>query len=284
MSDFRLWGTDAGCPQISSTCRGRDAAHVCSGNRDLDSCGAAGEKVARWLADTGALNITRDGNSIVDDDTLFTVCPWWDGPVVRAALVAQLGADARRRHGRRWIGIHHAPPRNSPTSWSGSKSMGGADLEQWIGQHNPDIVVACHIHQSPFVKDGSWADRIGATWVFNPGGQYGVPPAFIALETTVGEAVWISAMDLQTVRLEAPLQRPIPSANAVPGYGVLLDIDVLKDTAQIFGHQRLRGWYRPLPRPYRPWLCQEVQAKPSRLSSDRSKISPKRQFSRLAKL
>jgi predicted phosphodiesterase len=32
---------------------------VCSGNHDLDSCGAAGEKVARWLADTGALNITR---------------------------------------------------------------------------------------------------------------------------------------------------------------------------------------------------------------------------------
>ena len=191
---------------------------VCSGNHDLDSCGAAGEKVARWLADTGALNITRDGNSIDDDDTLFTVCPWWDGPVVRAALVAQLEADARRRQGRRWIWIHHAPPRNSPTSWSGSKSMGGADLEQWIGQHNPDIVVAGHIHQSPFVKDGSWADRIGATWVFNPGGQYGVTPAFIALETTVGEAVWISAMDVQTARLEAPLQRPIPSANAVPGW------------------------------------------------------------------
>jgi Icc-related predicted phosphoesterase len=54
------------------------------------------------------------------------------------------------------------------------KSMGDADLEQWIGQHNPDIVVAGHIHQSPFVKDGSWADRIGVTGVFNPGRQYGV--------------------------------------------------------------------------------------------------------------
>ena len=37
---------------------------------------------------------------------------------------------------------------------------------------------------------------------------------------------------------------------------VLLDIDILKDTARIFGHQRIQGWYRPLPRPYRPWLCQ----------------------------
>ena len=41
--------------------------------------------MARWLADTGALNITRDGNSIVVNHTLFTVCPWWDGPVVCAA-------------------------------------------------------------------------------------------------------------------------------------------------------------------------------------------------------
>jgi Icc-related predicted phosphoesterase len=191
---------------------------VCSGNHDLDSRGEAGEKVARWLAEPGALNITRDGNSIVIGDTLFTVCPWWDGPVVRAALAAQLEADARRRQCLRWVWIHHAPPSNSPTSWSGSWSMGDTDLEQWIGQYNPDIVVAGHIHQSPFVKGGSWADRIGATWVFNAGRQYGVPPAYIAIETTVGEAVWISAMGVQTVRLEAPLQRPIPSANAVPGW------------------------------------------------------------------
>lgn len=162
---------------------------MCSGNHDLDSCGAAGEKVARWLADTGALNITRDGNSIVVDDTLFTVCPWWDGPVVRAALVAQLEADARRRQGRRWIWIHHAPPRNSPTSWSGSKSMGGADLEQWIGQHNPDIVVAGHIHQSPFVKDGSWPTGSARHGSLTPAASTGRRPPLSRSKTTVGEAV-----------------------------------------------------------------------------------------------
>ena len=162
------------------------------------------------------MNIAADGDSLVVDDTLFTVCPWWDGPVVRERLAAQLEADARRRQGLRWAWIHHAPPRNSPTSWSGSRSMGDVDLETWINQHNPDIVVSGHIHQSPFVKDGSWADRIGTTWVFNSGHQFGVPPAYVVLETTASEAVWISAKGVQTVRLDTPLQRPIPAARAMP--------------------------------------------------------------------
>jgi Icc-related predicted phosphoesterase len=191
---------------------------VCSGNHDLDSRSEASEKVARWLAQIQAPNIASDGNSLVVDDTLFTVCPWWDGPVARAGLIAQLEADSRRRQGLRWVWIHHAPPRNSPVSWSGSHSMGDADLEQWIGQHNPDIVVAGHVHQSPFVKDGSWADRIGATWVFNAGHQFGAPPAHIVLDTAVNEAVWISAMGVQMVRLDAPLQRPIPHAKALPDW------------------------------------------------------------------
>ena len=66
---------------------------VCSGNHDIDSRGAGGEKVARWLAETGAPNIVRDGDSLAVEDMLFTVCPWWDGPTARAALAAQLEAD-----------------------------------------------------------------------------------------------------------------------------------------------------------------------------------------------
>lgn len=189
---------------------------VCSGNHDLDSRGEAGEKIPRWIEDIRALNIASDGDSVVIEDMLFTICPWWDGPVVRQRLGAQLEADARRRQGLRWVWIHHAPPLNSPTSWSGNRSLGDAELEQWIGRHSPDIVVAGHIHQSPFVPDGSWADRIGATWVFNAGHQFGPPPAYIVLETTLAEAVWISAMGVQTVRLMAPLQRPIPRADALP--------------------------------------------------------------------
>jgi Icc-related predicted phosphoesterase len=189
---------------------------ICSGNHDLDSRGEAGEKIARWVADIRGVNIAADGDSILIDDTLFTICPWWDGPVVRAGLIAQLEADAGKRNGRRWVWVHHAPPLNSPTSWSGTRSMGDADVAQWIARHDPDIVIAGHIHQSPFVKDGSWADRIGSTWVFNAGHQFGAPPACIVLDTTAGEAMWLSQMGIQVVRLDTPLQRPIPPAEAMP--------------------------------------------------------------------
>ena len=189
---------------------------VCSGNHDLDSRSEEGEKIARWVSDIRALTIAGDGDSIIVDDTLFTICPWWDGPVVRDRLAAQLEADASRRQNLRWIWIHHAPPVNSPTSWSGSRSLGDADLDRWIQEYSPDLVIAGHIHQSPFVKDGSWADRIGTTWVFNAGHQFGAPPAYIALDTSAGEAVWVSAMGIQIVRLDAPLQRPIRPAEALP--------------------------------------------------------------------
>lgn len=191
---------------------------ICSGNHDLDSRSEAGEKTARWIETITAANIAGDGSSLVIGDTLLTVCPWWDGPVARARLAAQLAADARRRDGLRWIWIHHAPPRNSPTSWSGHRSMGDADLEQWIGEYAPDIVISGHVHQSPFVKDGSWADRTGTTWVFNAGHQFGAPPSYIALDTAAREAVWISAMGVQKVRLDAPLQRPIPRLKAIPDW------------------------------------------------------------------
>src|SRR5262249_21436482 len=54
---------------------------VCSGNHDLDSSGEAGDKVARWIEEIRALNVASDGDSIVVDDVLFTICPWWDGPI-----------------------------------------------------------------------------------------------------------------------------------------------------------------------------------------------------------
>lgn len=96
--------------------------------------------------------------------------------------------------------------------------MGDTDVETWIAHYAPDIVVSGHIHQSPFVRDGSWADRLGSTWVFNAGHQYGAPPAYVALDTAAEEAVWVSAMGVQRVKLDAPLERPIPPATALPDW------------------------------------------------------------------
>jgi Icc-related predicted phosphoesterase len=190
---------------------------VSSGNHDLDSRGPEGEKVAAWVAETAAEGISVDAGSLTLGDTLFTICPWWDGPATRGQVERQLAADHALRP-RRWVWVYHAPPQDSPTSWTGKRSMGDADLVAWIDRYRPDIVLSGHVHQSPFVRDGSWVDRIGGTWVFNAGHQYGAPPAHIAFDGAHEEAVWISAMGVQAVKLGEPLVRPVPPLSAMPAW------------------------------------------------------------------
>ena len=57
---------------------------LCSGNHDLDERSPEGEKISRWIGDVRELGIACDGDSLTVGDTLFTVCPWWDGPLVKA--------------------------------------------------------------------------------------------------------------------------------------------------------------------------------------------------------
>ena len=51
------------------------------------------------------------------------------------------------------------------------------------------MVISGHVHQSPFIPDGSWFDRLGATWVFNAGLQPGRPPVYIVLDIDAGIGV-----------------------------------------------------------------------------------------------
>ena len=190
---------------------------TCSGNHDLDSRDGAGEKVAKWVGDFRHRGVPADGELLVFDDTLFTICPWWDGPLTRERIAAQIAADAPKRTGR-WIWVHHAPPDKSPTSWAGSRYFGDTSLSEWIATYSPDIVFSGHVHQSPFIKDGSWVDRIGSTWVFNAGHQFGAPPAHVILDTERNEAVWISGAGVQSVRLDQPLERPVPRLGALPAW------------------------------------------------------------------
>ena len=190
---------------------------ICSGNHDLDSKNEAGEKVARWLLGEQNLGLLSDGESVREGDTLFTLCPWWDGPVSRDELSRQL-AEASEQRGKYWIWVHHAPPAQSPISWAGSRYFGDEELRQWIEQYQPDIVMAGHVHESPFVTDGSWVDRIGKTWVFNGGRQPGEIPTHIVIDTEIGEAVWFSATSSQLVRLGEPLVRPVAKLEAIPDW------------------------------------------------------------------
>jgi Icc-related predicted phosphoesterase len=166
---------------------------VCSGNHDLTGLDAEGEQSALWLSKAKAVGIPTDGSSELVGTTLVTICPWWDGPEGRAALVARLSADAERRPAQ-WIWVYHWPPHGSLTAWTGRRDYGDRVLRDWIEEYRPDIVLTGHIHQAPFTPDGSWADRIGDTWVFNAGHQIGPIPARIELDLTKNKAKWVSLL------------------------------------------------------------------------------------------
>jgi Icc-related predicted phosphoesterase len=179
---------------------------VSSGNHDLTGPDANGEQTALWLAEARKAGVPTDGDSLVIGDTLVTICPWWDGPEGRAALEAQLNADAARRPGR-WIWVYHWPPLGSPTCWTGRRHYGDADVVGWIAQHRPEMVLCGHVHEPPFKPTGAWADRIGGTWVFNAGRQIGPVPAHIEIDLAAGSASWSSMMGTEDLRLahtEAP--------------------------------------------------------------------------------
>jgi Icc-related predicted phosphoesterase len=195
---------------------------LCSGNHDLDERNLEGEKHSRWISDVRELGIACDGESLTIGDTLFTICPWWDGPLLRQRIRAQL-LEAAMLQPQRWIWVHHAPPANSPTSWGGKRHFGDPELVQWIGQHQPSMVISGHVHQSPFIRDGSWFDRLGDTWVFNAGLQPGRPPTYIVIDTDASSAFWLAAGQAQRIELNAPLRRPASPIVEPPAWLTSLD-------------------------------------------------------------
>lgn len=172
--------------------REQTALAVSSGNHDLTGDDANGERAAVWMDEVRRIGVPTDGESTwADDDTLVTICPWWDGPIGRAEVEAQLAADLARRPAR-WIWVYHWPPVGSPTSWTGTKFYGDPDVLEWIERFSPDVVLTGHVHEPPFKPGGSWNDRIGSTWIFNPGRQIGAVPTRVEIDLAAGTASWFS--------------------------------------------------------------------------------------------
>jgi Icc-related predicted phosphoesterase len=189
----------------------RTTVVVCSGNHDLTGRDVNGEKAALWLADVRAAGIPTDGDSVEVGGVLITICPWWDGPVGRAALEEQLERDEEARGERRWVWVYHWPPADSPTTWTGHQHYGDADLRAWIEHFGPDAVLAGHVHESAFKPAGAWADRIGDTWVFNAGRQIGAEPARVEIDLDARRATWVSFLGIEEVALDGPplTERPV---------------------------------------------------------------------------
>ncbi len=118
------------------------------------------------------------------------------------AVDRQLARDADQRPAR-WIWVYHWPPLGSSTCWTGKKHYGDPDLVDWIDAHHPDVVLTGHVHQPPFKPEGSWVDRVGSTWVFNPGKQIGSIPARVEVDFGYGDACWVSMLGREEVLLSA---------------------------------------------------------------------------------
>ena len=99
-----------------------------------------------------------------------------------------------------WIWVHHAPPANSPTSWGGKRFFGDVELVQWIERYQPSMVISGHVHQSPFIPDGSWFDRLGEPGCSTPGCSPDARRSTSCSISTMATAFWLAAGDEQCHR------------------------------------------------------------------------------------
>jgi Icc-related predicted phosphoesterase len=176
-----------------------------SGNHDLDATNDLGEKTAAWIQRTRALGAIVDGDGIDVDGWRLTVCPWWDGPGTRARLVEQLRREeaARARDDAQWAWVYHWPPDGAAVSATRRGHYGDADLLELLREFGPDLVLTGHVHESPFVADGSWAAHVEGALVLNAGHHRGPVPAHVVVDTRVGRASWWSQAGEEEIELLA---------------------------------------------------------------------------------
>ena len=173
---------------------------VCSGNHDGDRKTDSGEYVADWLENGQLSGIHGDGASIEKDGWLFSICPWWDGPIGQAEVEAFLNAEAAKGIPN-WFVVHHAPPSESVTAWSGKRDFGDTHLRKFIVTHQPRIVLSGHVHQAPFRNGGGWYDKIGETLVFNAGYQMGELPPCLVFDLVKDQVKWSSLAGEESISL-----------------------------------------------------------------------------------
>jgi Icc-related predicted phosphoesterase len=191
---------------------------ACSGNHDLTTANDHGEKNANWLLADGCGDAIVDWGRIDRGGVRITVCPWWDGPATRTDVDGQLAADAVDRPST-WVWIYHYPPDRLPVSRVGSRHIGDADLNVWIDNYAPDLVLTGHIHNAPFAEGGSWITLSGQTWVLDAGRSPGAMPAHAIIDLAEGEAEWASALGRaeQTLWVDpVPGERPAESPRPLP--------------------------------------------------------------------
>jgi Icc-related predicted phosphoesterase len=173
-----------------------------SGNHDVINRTDGNERFALWLKEMSRPNLCADLDTLEDEEVIITVCPWWEGDDFRERTQMLLELDAAKVT-KHWFWVHHNPPDQTPVSWTGKKYAGDRTLVEWIRTYQPDLVFSGHVHNAPFVGEGSWRSRIGKTWIFNPGKQIGSEPTHIRIDWEARTAAWHSIEGVERVDLNS---------------------------------------------------------------------------------
>lgn len=176
---------------------------ICSGNHDANTPERGFDPESEtagsdyWMADlkreTPPLVSDRESRLIQTDGgpVVVTTLPYEhesgeEAPTRKVLL--EHGAELRRRSGALWVVLHHEPPYNSPTG-----GIWGNNVFYWeIRSAQPDFVGCGHAHDQPFHPEGAFHDKIGKSWVFNPG----YPGRVVAGRTTRPNTVLIDTVTL----------------------------------------------------------------------------------------
>ena len=87
-------------------------------------------------------------------------------------IAGALAALAARTPSRETVFILHSPPRDTRCDMIGARAhVGSRAIRAFVERHQPPLVLAGHIHESPRVSS-SYRDTIGRTVAVNPG-QFG---------------------------------------------------------------------------------------------------------------
>jgi predicted phosphodiesterase len=194
LDEFDDGGILAQILRVEEWCRGfQGALALCSGNHDANAealspqnaGGVRGQEAERlgallmhehWMDALERPSLVTDRRSSLlstsRGEVLLTTCPYAFDPGEGRQTTAlwRQGAALSQGKGKSgknipWIVLHHDPPESHLVGGP----MGDPDLPARLRDPGmrPDFLVSGHLHEQPYI--GSFAEKIGSTWCFNPG-------------------------------------------------------------------------------------------------------------------
>jgi Icc-related predicted phosphoesterase len=175
---------------------------VSSGNHDVDE-----NQTTSWMTHLRQEGLEVDGMAVsLGDKIQISLCPWWQTDEEKQRLYQQLRADQPDQTKEKicWIWVHHAPPDQTPLSWTGKAFKGEPLLNEWVSEFQPDLVFCGHIHYAPFKQGGAWKLQQGKTWIFNAGSELGSVPTHLIVDLTEETVEWRSSAGSEQCILNSP--------------------------------------------------------------------------------